>query len=113
MYSPCGASRDTNPASMDIGPCSDCGASMWSSLPPGVEGLATIAFPVMPDFTPAKLAEADRMAEQLAVLPITDVLRILAAAGHELFHRRPDVRPEDVAAEIVTGITELHLAGLA
>lgn len=67
---------------------------------------------VLPNFDEQKVHESGQLAEHLETLDVTDVLRVFAAAGHELFHRRPDLDPETFVRELLAGIQDGHAAGL-
>lgn len=64
------------------------------------------------DFDMQKVDESGQLAEHLEGLDINDLGRVFAAAGHELFHRRPDIDRETFVRELLAGIDEVHRAKL-
>ncbi len=68
-----------------------------------------------PDFSPSSLERQDRLARDLARAPLSELLRLFTAAGHELLHR--DVpRPFTAASlteALVAEVEQAHREGLS
>jgi hypothetical protein len=74
---------------------------------------AALASDLLPDLTPGNVDRNGELAERLDDLPVEDVLRILVASAHSIWHRAPTRLDHDtLVTELRTGIDDVHAVGL-
>lgn len=67
---------------------------------------------VLADISDDTLADSDAFAERLKSIDTGNVMRIMAAAAHELQHRYPGKTSAEFAEVLVEGIDDVHDLGL-